>query len=134
MKTLAREVKKIIKAKMIELYQLSEILTTDEITFGGDCYFEQLQNKMKHQDKLITEIEALSKQHDTILGRIIRFPHADSYAVYLVVKLYKANATLLWLNYCDGWQDDRLGLCNDIDVNWAINEIERKDKLAELFS
>jgi hypothetical protein len=74
---------------------------------------------MKRQNKLINELEELAIKYKTILGRTVRFQMADSYAVYLITKVNKKSARLTWINYCDGWQNERIGSEGNVDIDFV---------------
>jgi hypothetical protein len=57
-------------------------------TFGSTAE-NSFDNIMKSQEKLIDELNVLAKANKTILGRTMRFPMADSYALYVVTKVNK---------------------------------------------
>jgi hypothetical protein len=40
----------------------------------------------------------------------------------------------MWLNYCDGWQDDRLGAQGELPLDYATKAVKGRDALDELFS
>lgn len=114
---------KTIKKKIRDLLVVSAI-----DVFGKDKVFDALQIKMKQQDALIDELKELAKENNTLLGRVIRFPHADSYAVYLITGVYKHKVYTAWIDYCDGWQDDILEDGGNLDINIAIKKIAFDDQ------
>ena len=88
---------------------------------------------MKRQEQLQEEIDELAKAHNTILGRQIKFPMADSYAYYVITKVNKRTVEITWVKYCDAWQDRRAGYCANLNIDYATAEIKGQDALAELF-
>lgn len=70
---------------------------------------EAFTEKMKKQDKLLSELTALCREHNTMYGRPFYIPKADGKAVYLVEKINKKTVRLLWVGVGDAWVDDRVG-------------------------
>ncbi len=112
-----------IRKKIQELLTLSK-----EETKGWDG----LKAKMKSQDDLMNELKTLAKANKTLLGRIIRFPYADSHAVYVITKVNKKTVRIDWVDYCDGWQDDRCGVAANLDIRFATQRIHGADGLEQL--
>lgn len=83
---------------------------------------------------MLDDIKKLVKEKKTIVGRVIKFPMADSYAYYIITKTTLKTATLVWFDYCDGWQNDRLGCSGNVDIDYAIKRVNGEDKLEEIFS
>jgi hypothetical protein len=89
-----------------------------------------IDNIMKRQETLMDELKTLSRANNTLLGRVIRFQMADSYAVYVVTKVNVNTVRLSWVKWCDAWVDDRIGYEGNIDIDY----INKKVQLEELFS
>lgn len=104
-----------------------------EYKFGSNDP-NSLDNIMKRQEKLIDELKTLAKQHNTILGRTIKFPMADSYALYVITKVNKNTVQVTWLKYCDAWVDDRLGYRGSLSFDYASRDVRGQDALEEMFS
>jgi hypothetical protein len=104
-----------------------------EYKFGSNDP-NSLDNIMKRQEKLIDELKTLAKQHNTILGRTIKFPMADSYALYVITKVNKNTVQVTWLKYCDAWVDDRLGYRGSLSFDYASRDVKGQDALEEMFS
>ena len=123
-----------IKAKIQELLKYNDI----EPTYGsfGKNSDDPLDfdNIMKTQENLMEELKVLAKAEDTLLGRTMRFPMADSYALYVVTKVNKTTVQLTWIKWCDAWQDDRLGYTGSLPYDYASRQVRGGDKLAELFA
>ncbi len=94
---------------------------------------DSLPNIMKRQEALQGEIDELAKAHNTILGRQIKFPMADSYAYYIITKVNKKTVEITWVKYCDAWQDSRAGYQCLLNFDYANQQVRGQDKLAELF-
>jgi hypothetical protein len=95
--------------------------------------FPELHTKMKEQDKLMNDIRELAKKEKTLIGRIVKFPRADSYAIYIITKINKKTVGLTWVDYCDGWKiDGAVTALYDIDI--ASKKVKGEDMLLELFS
>lgn len=91
------------------------------------------RNLLKQQDKLMDEIEELAIKHNTILGRIVKFPMGDGYAIYIITKVNKKSARLTWVKYCDAWQDDRIGYEANVDIDYVKQKVAQRDALNKLF-
>jgi len=96
--------------------------------------FGALHTKMGKQDKAIAKLGELARENNTLLGRTIKFPYADSYALYIVSKVKKSNVTVSWVDYCDGWSDDRLGEIGDLPMDYVLSKTDAEDRMAKLFS
>lgn len=118
--------KKIIE-KIVELLAKSAV----EIDYANG--WDENLKKMKEQEALMNELEALAIAEKTVLGRTIRFPMADSYALYVVTKVNKTRVNIEWVDFCDGWVDQRCGKFCSIDRNYVEKDIKGQDALAELF-
>lgn len=118
-----------IKAKIKQLLLLSKTEPK-----RGKKYFENLKAKMQQQEKMWDELKVLAKANNTLLGRIIKFQHADSYAFYIVTKVNRKAVRLDWIDYCDGWVDSNCGVACFIDIEFVREEIRRRDALDEMFS
>jgi len=118
-----------INAKIKELLQVSAVNLIGEKDF---C--KKFDAKMENQERLMNELKTLAKAQNTIVGRVIQIPHADGYALYLITKVTKGKATVKWLDWCDGWQDDILDYGADLPVAKAYEFIKRQDTLEKLFS
>ena len=118
-----------IKAKIKQLLLLSKTEPSREGEF-----FDNLKAKMQQQEKMWDELKVLAKANNTILGRIIKFQHADSYAFYIVTKVNRKAVRLDWIDYCDGWVDSRCGIACFMDIEYVREEIRRRDALDEMFS
>lgn len=93
--------------------------------------WDDLKEKMKQQDELMEELNEWSKKARCMSGRILRFQMADSHAVYVVTKVWKTKCTLQWIDYCDGWMDDRLGEKGSLDIDYVHSDICWQDQRDE---
>jgi len=118
-----------IRLKIEELLQVSK-----EDLIGDKDFGKKFDAKMKRQNELMDELETLAKENKTILGRTLRFPMADSYALYLITSVGKTQVQLKWLNYCDAWVDDRCGYACRMSVKQATEFVGRYDALCKIFS
>ena len=119
-----------LKAKIQELLALNDVELV--YNFGSDDP-NSIDKIMKRQEKLQEEIDELAKANDTILGRQIKFPMADSYAYYIITKVNKRTVEITWVKYCDAWQDRRAGYCANMNIDYVTAEVKGQDALAELF-
>jgi len=116
-----------IYAKVNELLQVSKV---DLI--GDKDFLNKFNKKMKEQERLIDELRVLARQNNTLIGRTVKFPMADSYALYLVTSDGKKTVQLKWLNYCDGWVDDRCGYACRISREYVQNQVNFNDKWSDM--
>lgn len=119
-----------LKAKIQELLAYNDVEPV--YTFGSKDP-NSLEKIMKRQEQLHDEIDKLAKANNTILGRQIKFPMADSYAYYIITKINKCTVEITWVRYCDAWQDQRAHYCANLDIDYAKKEIKSQDALAKLF-
>ena len=122
-----------LKAKIKELLALNDVDVKHDFALRGTNDPLYWENVMKKQDELMSEINELARKNCTILGREIKFQMADSYAVYVVTKVNKNTAQVTWVNWCDGWVDDRLGRQGNLDINYVMQQVKREDALQQLF-
>ena len=114
--------------------KIAKLIAMNDITIEHPDFGIKFDEKMKKQEDLINELKADAKALGTILGRTVRFQMADSYALYIITKVTKNTATLTWLDWCDAWQDDRIGYEGKVDFEYALRQVTGEDKLNELFS
>lgn len=118
-----------INDKIKELIKVSA-----EKTIGVKDFMAKFDAKMKRQDELIEELKVLAKAEGTLLGRTMQFPCADSYALYLIIRVKKNVVILFWLDYCDGWQDDRLGTCGTLPIKYAQETVWGRDRFDDFWT
>lgn len=106
-----------------------EVVRTDSM----DAW-KAYMKKTQELDVLMDELKALARKEKTLLGRIIKFPVADGYAIYVITKVNKARVKIEWIDYADGWVDDRCGKAALLDINYATEKIAGEDALEKLFS
>lgn len=92
------------------------------------------KTKMDTQESIINELRELALKHNTIVGRMLKFPFADSYSHYLVTRVDNGIATVQWIDYCDGWQDDRLGTEGTLPQSYVEEKVRGEDILQKIFS
>ena len=112
----------------LKVQELLKISAPDLI--GDKDFLQKFDAKYKRQNDLIAELIPMARQHKTLLGRTVRFPMADSYALYLVTKVNPKTVELTWLNWCDAWVDDRLGYKGSIDKAY----VQRQKDFDDLWS
>ena len=108
--------------------KIKELLDYSNNTKAGDGW-DAVLNKINQQDVMIAELKALAKKNNTLLGREIKFQCADSYAYYVVLKIMKKNVVLAWIDYCDGWVDDRLGKMGSISIAFVKQQVDWENKM-----
>lgn len=111
--------------------RMKELILTNKWETEG---LDELKDKMNKQDTLMNELKEHCRKAKAMTGRVIKFLHADSYAVYLVTKVWETKCTLEWIDYSDGWTISDLGYKGSMDINFIHYEILREDKMDELFS
>jgi len=120
----------LLKAKIKELLAYNDI--EPEYSWGSDNQ-NSIDKIMQRQDAIQGEIDDLARELDTLMGRQIKFPMADSYAYYIITKVNKKTVEITWVKYCDAWQDSRAGYCSNLNFDYANQQVRGQDKLAELF-
>lgn len=90
-----------IKSKIADLKTIS-----NKSADYGDGGFDV---KMSNQEKLFEELTSMARKEKTLLGRIIKFSAADSYAVYVIDKVNPKSVHVSWIDYCDGYCDRHFG-------------------------
>ena len=123
-----------IQKKIQELLAFNDIEPIYDFTQRGSDNPNTMDNIMKRQEEIQGELDDLAKGNNTILGRGIKFPMADSYAFYVVTKVNKKTVEVTSVRYCDAWQDERLGYCGNLKRGFAEKKIKGMDAIAEMFS
>jgi len=123
-----------LKAKIQELLAYNDVEPIYDFALRGSDNPDTLDNIMKTQDRLQGEIDELAKANNTILGRQIKFPMADSHAYYVITKVNKRTVEITWVKYCDAWQDQEAGYCSNLDIDYANKQVNGQDMLAKMFS
>lgn len=106
--------------------KIQELISISQKEASG---WDELEAKIKEQDKLIDELKAMARANKTFIGRTLKFPMADSYALYVITAVLKGNVRVQWLDYCDGWQDGRLGNAGNVAINYASGVLNLEDYL-----
>ena len=121
----------ILRGKILALLSLSAT-DSDTLTQPDDkSAFDSCERKQTRQDEMISEIRTLAMEQNTMLGRTIKFQMADSYALYVVTYVKKNIAVVQWLDYMDGWQDDRLGIKGTLPLSYVKERIQWEDSLSK---
>ena len=68
----------------------------------------------------------------TLVGRTLRFPRGDGYALYLITSQGKKTVQLKWLDYCDQWVDDRCGYACRMSIDYAQKQINFNDSWSDM--
>jgi len=122
----------LLKAKIQELLAYNDVEPVYDFAERGKNP-NSLDNIMKRQEQLQEEIDELAKELDTLMGRQIKFPRADSYAYYIITKVNKKTVEITWVSYCDAWQDSRAGYQSLLDIDYARQQVRGQDALEKLF-
>lgn len=120
-----------IKRKIQELLKVSAENFDHLLGVKGGGWSEKFDDKMKRQETLMDELKVLAIANKTFLGRTYRFPMADSYALYLITKINTKTVQLTWLDYCDAWQDDRIGYRGNLSTSYVKRQFDFDDLWAE---
>lgn len=126
-----------MKDSMFTLKQkLDELVTVynQEFDWSQDDASKKFDERMKRQEELIDELRQLAIENNTLIGRQVKFQMADSYAVYVVTKVFKNQVQVTWIDWCDGWVDDRLGYQGNLPLDYVQQVVQGEDKLRVLFS
>jgi hypothetical protein len=121
-----------LKAKIEELLGMNNIEPIYDFAERGKNP-NSLVNIMERQETLIDELRVLARKHCTVLGREIKFPAADSYAIYVVTKVGDQKSEVTWVRWCDTHYDDRLGLKGTLDTSFIMEKVRGEDRLEKLF-
>ena len=116
-----------------KLYELT-VVHNQEFDWSQENAGKKHDIRQKRQETLIDELRELAKENNTLLGRQVKFPHADSYAVYVVTRVYKNQVQVTWVDWCDGWCDDRLGYQGNLPIDYVQQAVTGEDKMRVLFS
>ncbi len=103
------------------------------ISFNSNKRGMSIIEQIEFHNSIFNELEELAKKHDTILGRTIKFPMADSYAIYIITKVNKETVRVHWIDYADGWMDHRLKEQGLLDMDYVLSDIKGQDMLNEIF-
>ena len=88
--------------------------------------------KMEKQDNMIEELKSIARSNKTLLGRTIKFPMADSYALYIITKVNAKSVILDWVNYCDAWVDERLGHQGSVPFQFVKEKCDWEDNMEKM--
>ena len=121
-----------VEPRMKELLQMND-QTIDYSNKSVDGW-KAFDKKYQRQNELMDELEKHAYDARSLTGRILRFQMADSYAIYLVVKVNKTTCRVQWIDWCDGWVDDRLGESGSLPLDYVHDQICWKDNLNKAFS
>ena len=119
-----------LKAKIKDILDISDT----ELKEGAIPYYQKMNAKINLIDDLLSDLKTMAKNNSTILGRSIKFPMADGYALYVITKVNKTTVQLTWLDYCDAWIDTRIGKKGNINIEYAKQQLGIEDKLHALFA
>jgi hypothetical protein len=115
---------------VVKVNELLEVSKPDLI--GDKDFLKKFDAKYKRQNELIEELIPMARKFNTLLGRTVRFPMADSYALYLVTKVNTKTVELTWLDYMDAWVDDRIGYKGNIDRWYVQRQKDFDDKWSDM--
>jgi hypothetical protein len=119
-----------IKTKIRELLETAHT----EIDYKNDHDWSKSKAKYDKMDRIMDELKALAKTIPTLLGRVLSFREGDGYALYVIVKVGKANVTVEWVPYVDNWQTDLFNGNDKMPVAMASKKIGSQDWMDQIFS
>ena len=90
--------------------------------------------KTKRQDEIMNELKTLAKEKKTLIGRTLKFPCQDFYALYVILTVNSDTVGVRWIDYGDGLQDDRCGVSSNINLQYAQEQIYWEDSFAQIVS
>jgi hypothetical protein len=124
----------LIPVKQEKLNQkMKELLEVSDQEVPRKDFFKSLQAKMKKQDELMEEIKILARELGTVQGRILQFPRGDGYALYMVSKVNKRTARVVWIDYGDAWTDQRVEDNPNLSLDYVIRVTKGRDEVDRLF-
>jgi len=85
-------------------------------------------------ERLRDEDDALGKERKELVGRYIQEPAADGYAIYTIVEVAGDIVYLEHSDIGDAWTIPMIeSMGRQIPVKYAMENIERRDRMAALF-
>jgi hypothetical protein len=117
-----------LECKIQELFRVSA--EKEDYSKG----FDLVRDKMNRQEAIMDDMKELARKLNTLKGRMIKFPCADSYSLYVITKVNKRTVRIKWVDFCDGWVDSRCGHEAVLDIEYATKEVQGEDFMEELFS
>jgi hypothetical protein len=79
-------------------------------------------------EHIVNELKILSKENNTILGRVIKFSVNDSYAYYVIVNIRDVNVDIVWLDYGKGYQNLKFTEFDTIPFDYANEKVQKEDE------
>ena len=94
----------------------------------GEKDYDRFEEVWQAQEKLFIELTSLAREHNTLLGRIIKYGIADGEAAYVIVKVNQKTVKLQWIDYVDGYCQYGLGEgSSNIDITEAYAQCNFED-------
>lgn len=93
-----------------------------ELLALSKCTNLDIEERMDEQDRVMTQLNHNGRSINTIVGRTIHIPMADSFAVYLIYEEQKSRVLLKWINYGDAHQDPTL-LTKGSLLKWKVTDM-----------
>ena len=114
---------------------IKNLLKLNNSEINDDEYWEHFDERMELQNSIMEQLTENCRKDKTLYGRILRFPTADSYAVYVIDRVLKNIVHLSWIKYCDEWTSDIVEAQNGtMDIRVAQTMIQQEDRMYELFN
>jgi hypothetical protein len=118
--------------ELVELW--NEYVTTRDKLDKEKGFTKEYRRLDKETERIYTALDAKGKELNTLCGRTIREPHADSYAFYVVIKEYKNQVQINCFDMGDGWSLPCWGNDAKIPKQYLLDSINSREALAKLFS
>ena len=106
--------------------KIKELLMISELTADT---MEESVIKTNRLSEIMNELKTLAKKERTLIGRILKFPCQDFYAMYVILTVNRSTVGIRWIDYADGLQDDRCGVSSTVDLAFAQEQIQWEDDL-----
>ena len=109
-------------------------LPMEEFKREGDQGFDDYLRKSDTLDQLFNELESMSREQDTLVGRCVSFPVMDGKANYVITHVLpeKGKVVVEWIDYDEAYIDDRLGERGILDLEYVQNRLEWEDSLKSM--
>lgn len=124
---------RLLKASISNKIKLLLEKSAEAVRIDSMNAWKAYKQKSEALDALMDDMKQQARKEKTLLGRMIKFPCADGYAMYVITKVNKATVKIVWVDYSDGYVDDRCGYGAMLDIAYAKSKIKGEDVLEKLF-
>lgn len=89
---------------------------------------------IEENQKTLFSLDKKAKEKNQLVGRYIKEPYADGYAIYQIIRENKSSVRVrVCTGLGDDWAIPYWGNEATIDKNYAEGNILRRDRMSELF-